>query len=195
MDKIKQILLFPIFNILFFLLYYIYQGLVSALISLFSLQNGEIPFDLFFSGLAFIGFFLLFAVNASDRPKNGIQWLNQANRNGWTPEEAFSPIKEIKRGGIALPVYSLLALCPCICYILNGADLGYNTIISELFLPQTFLFKLCGLFSETKISMLISWLLSVLLFAFFSSVINYKARKKWLSTPLTEEEQDWFSEE
>jgi len=189
MKFLKDAFSFLIFDVVLFIVYYVLGSFVQTL----EIEGAEIITDIAFSVLTWVGFFLLYALKTADRKGPGLYYLLENEKTPLSPMRAFDPLSEMKRGNFDLLIYAVFCLIPGWDYYNTGITLGQNGILSEIFLPQTLLFKISG-------SAIWGYILSVAVFYIISSTILAAARKSWLKAPLSPEERikvdpEWTPEE
>ncbi len=184
----KQIFAFLIFDIVLFILYYVIMSFIGA----FQIEGIEAALDMVMSTATWIGFFLLYVLKTADRKGPGLEYLLENEKAPVSPLRSFDLLSEMKRGNFDLLIYALICLIPGWAYHKEGIVIGTGNFVSEIFLPQTLIYKISG-------SPVWGYIISVALFYILSSTVLAVARSIWVKTPLTDEERikvdpEWIPE-
>ena len=189
MRFLKQIFTFLIFDAVLFIIYYVLRNFIGA----FQIEGIDAIVDIVMSVITWIGFYLLYAARIADRKGPGLAFLLEYEKSPSSPLSAFDPLAEMKRGNFDLLIYALICLVPGWAYHQEGITVGAGNFLSEIFIPQTLMFKISG-------SPIWGYILSVVLFYLISASVLAIARSVWVKTPLSDEERikvdpEWIPEE
>lgn len=186
MKSAKRIFFFIILDILFFIVYYLFNMAGNTFSQMLNWGDVSYPVDIAATVFSYIGFYVIFILESTDRKKHGLKMI--AEQTFPSEKDIWNPIKTIRSGNYDLLIYMAMSLPLGISYFFAPFSFGKNTITAEIFFPFNLLFKIISI-------PVVAFIVSCTVFYLVQSVSRMLSVRKWKQSELSDKEKELLTEE